>query len=469
MHRDGLQRHLHHHRRDGEQELGSGEYTLELAVDGNAVSCAYSWTNTTNAGGSGVLVQCSPTASVSVNAVTIRTETRHSGAVSQSCVPAPGYFTQQLAIRGTPARSTSVVRRDGALLGERSFTPRTGHGTRTAKTAGLGADRTRRTAAPPCSRRRPGGAPRGRRGGLPLNPSERAERRASFIRSIRSALSRAPLVGASGSAGQGACWASASRSAAADLLDRACPQHDLAEQARARIALVAGEQAVLGSFLAERLDLGRAHGVLAGIADLPALGGERVEELDRALLRVLVAEVAEGGEGLVRGLVAERSGLAGERPEERVGEGSGGPWGRQSSGRGRAGRFGQAGRAFRRARRGRATLPSPPRPARSVRARRPPPRHFQCHLPFLALVLALVLVDDDGPGRHRRRAPPRSAGRRPSRPTRSPPGRRSRARSADHDHRARTVTAEDHVRVPAFLEHHRDLGRIDLHVELPVK
>ncbi|WP_438035572.1 hypothetical protein [Sorangium sp. So ce204] len=101
----------------------AGEYTLELAVDGNAVSCAYSWTNTPNVGGSGVFVQCSPTVSVSVNAVEICTETRRGGGVSQSCVPAPGQFTQQLAIRGTPARVDVVVRRDGALLGERSFTP----------------------------------------------------------------------------------------------------------------------------------------------------------------------------------------------------------------------------------------------------------------------------------------------------------------------------------------------------------
>lgn len=100
-----------------------GEYTLELAVDGNAVSCAYSWTNTPKVGGSGVFVQCSPTVSVSIDAVTICTETRRGDAVSQSCVPAPGQFTQLLAIQGTPARVDVVVRRDGALLGERSFTP----------------------------------------------------------------------------------------------------------------------------------------------------------------------------------------------------------------------------------------------------------------------------------------------------------------------------------------------------------
>ncbi|WP_437280822.1 hypothetical protein WME90_09785 [Sorangium sp. So ce375] len=101
----------------------AGEYTLELAVDGNAVSCAYSWTNTPKVGDGGVFVQCSPTVSVSINPVTICTETRRGDAVSQSCTPAPGQFTQLLAVGGTPTRVDVVVRRDGALLGERSFTP----------------------------------------------------------------------------------------------------------------------------------------------------------------------------------------------------------------------------------------------------------------------------------------------------------------------------------------------------------
>jgi hypothetical protein len=101
----------------------AGEYTLELAVDGNAVSCAYNWTNTPEVGGGGVFVQCSPTVSVSIDPVAICTETRHGGVVSQRCTPAPGQFTQRLAIGGTPTRVDVVVRRDGALLGERSFTP----------------------------------------------------------------------------------------------------------------------------------------------------------------------------------------------------------------------------------------------------------------------------------------------------------------------------------------------------------
>lgn len=101
----------------------AGEYTLELTVDGNAVSCAYSWTNTPKVGGGGEFVQCSPTVSVSIDAVAICTETRHGDAVSLSCIPAPGQFTQVLAIQGTPARVDVVVRRDGALLGEQTFTP----------------------------------------------------------------------------------------------------------------------------------------------------------------------------------------------------------------------------------------------------------------------------------------------------------------------------------------------------------
>ncbi|WP_441288035.1 hypothetical protein ACSRUE_39245 [Sorangium sp. KYC3313] len=106
-----------------DKRWAAGEYTLEVAVDGDKVSCAYSWTNTPTVGGGGVFVRCSPTVSVAVNAVTICTETRRGDAVSQSCVPAPGQFTQQLAIQGTPARVDVVVRRDGALVGERSFTP----------------------------------------------------------------------------------------------------------------------------------------------------------------------------------------------------------------------------------------------------------------------------------------------------------------------------------------------------------
>ncbi|MGK4007340.1 hypothetical protein WMF31_32260 [Sorangium sp. So ce1036] len=101
----------------------AGEYTLELTVDGDEVSCAYGWTNTPQPGGGGVFVQCSPTVMVSVNPVTTCTETRDGDSVSQSCTPVPGQFTQLLAIHGTPARVDVVARRDGAVLGERSFTP----------------------------------------------------------------------------------------------------------------------------------------------------------------------------------------------------------------------------------------------------------------------------------------------------------------------------------------------------------
>src|SRR5690606_18692151 len=42
-----------------------GEYALDLSVDGELVSCAYTWTNTPQVGGGGVSVQCSPTVAVS--------------------------------------------------------------------------------------------------------------------------------------------------------------------------------------------------------------------------------------------------------------------------------------------------------------------------------------------------------------------------------------------------------------------
>ncbi|XYH95022.1 hypothetical protein ACMHYB_45555 [Sorangium sp. So ce1128] len=106
-----------------DKSWAAGDYTLELAVDGDKVSCAYSWTNTPTVGGGGLFVQCSPTVAVSIDAVTTCTDTRRGNSVSRSCTPVPGQFTQLLTIRGTPARVDVVARRDGALLGERSFTP----------------------------------------------------------------------------------------------------------------------------------------------------------------------------------------------------------------------------------------------------------------------------------------------------------------------------------------------------------
>lgn len=100
----------------------AGEYTLELTVDGDEVSCAYRWPDAPQAG-SGTVVQCSPTVTVSVIPVTTCTETTDGDSVSQSCTPVPGQFTQLLTIQGTPARVDVAVRRDGAPLGERSFTP----------------------------------------------------------------------------------------------------------------------------------------------------------------------------------------------------------------------------------------------------------------------------------------------------------------------------------------------------------
>lgn len=106
-----------------DKSWAAGEYALELTVDGAVVPCAYTWTNTPQAGGGGVFVQCSPTVTVSVNPVTTCTEARDGDAVSQSCTPVPGQFTQAITIHGTPARVDVVVRRDGTVVGERSFTP----------------------------------------------------------------------------------------------------------------------------------------------------------------------------------------------------------------------------------------------------------------------------------------------------------------------------------------------------------
>ncbi|WP_437785783.1 hypothetical protein [Sorangium sp. So ce1097] len=100
-----------------------GEYALGIAVDGAELSCAYTWTNTPQVGGGGVFVQCSPAVTVSVDPVTRCTETSDGDSVSQSCTPIPGQFTQRIAVQGTPVRVDVVVQRDGAVVGERSFTP----------------------------------------------------------------------------------------------------------------------------------------------------------------------------------------------------------------------------------------------------------------------------------------------------------------------------------------------------------
>ncbi|WP_437291324.1 hypothetical protein [Sorangium sp. So ce406] len=102
----------------------AGEYALEISVDGDEVSCSYTWTNPPEPGGSGVFVQCSEAVAVSVNAAMRCTVTTNGGAISQSCTPSPGHSVQGITVRGTPARVDVVVRRDGDVIGERSFTPR---------------------------------------------------------------------------------------------------------------------------------------------------------------------------------------------------------------------------------------------------------------------------------------------------------------------------------------------------------
>ncbi|WP_433936711.1 hypothetical protein AB3662_18765 [Sorangium cellulosum] len=102
----------------------AGEYALDLSVDGDEVSCSYTWTDTPQPGGGGVFVQCSETVTVSINAAMRCTVTTNGGAISQSCTPIPGQSVQGITVRGTPARVDVVVRRDGDVIGERSFTPR---------------------------------------------------------------------------------------------------------------------------------------------------------------------------------------------------------------------------------------------------------------------------------------------------------------------------------------------------------
>lgn len=106
-----------------DKSWAAGEYALALSVDGNEVSCAYTWPTTPPANGGALSVQCSPAVTLSVEPETECKETTHGDAVSQSCTPIPGQFTQRLTIQGTPARVDVVLRRDGAVLGERSFTP----------------------------------------------------------------------------------------------------------------------------------------------------------------------------------------------------------------------------------------------------------------------------------------------------------------------------------------------------------
>ncbi|MGK3959436.1 hypothetical protein WMF01_02550 [Sorangium sp. So ce1667] len=106
-----------------DKSWAAGEYALELSVDGDEVSCSYTWTNTPLPGGGGMFVQCSPTVMVSIDTFGRCTELSDGDSVSQSCTPIPGQFAQGITVQGTPARVDVVVRRDGELIAERSFTP----------------------------------------------------------------------------------------------------------------------------------------------------------------------------------------------------------------------------------------------------------------------------------------------------------------------------------------------------------
>ncbi|KYF78657.1 hypothetical protein BE17_08245 [Sorangium cellulosum] len=106
-----------------DKSWAAGEYALELSVDGEQVSCSYTWTNMPQTGGGGMFVACSPTVTVSIDTFRRCTETSDGDSVSQSCTPIPGQLAQGIKIQGTPARVDVVVRRDGAVVGERSFTP----------------------------------------------------------------------------------------------------------------------------------------------------------------------------------------------------------------------------------------------------------------------------------------------------------------------------------------------------------
>lgn len=106
-----------------DKRWAAGEYALALSVDGDEVSCAYTWSTTPPANGGTLFVQCGPTVTLSVEPETECKETTRGDAVSQSCTPIPGQFRQRLTVQGTPARVDVVLRRDGGVVGERSFTP----------------------------------------------------------------------------------------------------------------------------------------------------------------------------------------------------------------------------------------------------------------------------------------------------------------------------------------------------------
>ncbi|WP_437935717.1 hypothetical protein [Sorangium sp. So ce341] len=104
--------------------LPAGEYTLDISLDGEEVHCAYSWTGEPKDSGGFSYFDCSWPVELTLYPVIECTEAKAGDPASERCEQVPGQFKQVVHIGRTPARIDVTERRDGVLVGERSFSPR---------------------------------------------------------------------------------------------------------------------------------------------------------------------------------------------------------------------------------------------------------------------------------------------------------------------------------------------------------
>ncbi|WP_437585588.1 hypothetical protein [Sorangium sp. So ce1000] len=103
--------------------LPRGEYTLDVSLDGDEIHCAYSRTGEPETDSGYSYIDCDWRVSIVVHPTIECTQAMEGSSTSTSCNEVPGLFTRVVTFRGTPRRVDVTERRDGVLLGERSFAP----------------------------------------------------------------------------------------------------------------------------------------------------------------------------------------------------------------------------------------------------------------------------------------------------------------------------------------------------------
>lgn len=103
--------------------LPTGEYTLDVSLDGDEIHCAYSWTGEPDTSDGYSYVDCNWRVLIVVHPTIECTETMEGSSAGYTCNQVPGLFTRVVTIKGTPRHVDVTERRDGVLVGERSFTP----------------------------------------------------------------------------------------------------------------------------------------------------------------------------------------------------------------------------------------------------------------------------------------------------------------------------------------------------------